>query len=351
MSNAFTVTDGLSGQGIRFYDPQGKPTQVFDARAKQINEAREQLVESLIQPRTGDVDASDAWEKLTSATLGASFQTSSQQPNRFSRKLVPHISFNIRKYDGRDWPLIPNRDKSGSDGWVEVDLDPHNLGTYTDTFRYATGDGSVSNLDTYVNNATAKMGGYVRGMNMSPGNKELLIAHAESGYWWTYIPTKDCQLEIQGEVIETYSRHTRDLVDEGMFFAPQVSNVHLQQQNFLTVGYFLDDSSSLANYGKVMTDVGPSSSYSGDGSHSNSSAGPYGGVNAVGFPDVDDVVRNGNRTLLFKSRPSVAAHKGVPTYCFFGAQASFHADLDDVKATIRQGATWLVHNLKMVEVA
>lgn len=200
--------------------------------------------------------------------------------------------------------------------------------------------------------STAKMGGYVRAVNTSPGNKEYLRAYAESGFWWSYTPSRDCRLEVRGVAIQTYARLFRDLVDEGSPFHLEISNVRLDQGNYITAGYFLDDAhGSSANYGKSLNWVGPGSSYSGDGDHSDESfGGPWQAFYANGWADEDELVRNGNRSLEFAYRPTVSARGNVPVYCFIGAQSYVYADLDDVKATIRQGGTWQIERLSIWEV-
>ena len=322
---------------IKFIDPDGNHVGLFNAQAERIVHARSLVAENLSRPaREGDLLR--ARNQLATAISGAAFRGGALREQ-----------LKIRMLDGREWPDITTRDGPGPSEPPSTSLDPKSLGTYADKYGHSTGDGKITDIETYENASTAKMGGYIRGVNRSPGNKEILTGHAESGFWWTYKPRQDCRLEIRGIAVETYARQFRDLADEGFIFAPQISNAHLTQDNFLTVGYFNDNSSSLDNYGKVLNSVGPGSAYAGDGEHSNRNAGPYGTVGATGFADRDEVVRNGNRTVEFRYRPSVSAIANTEMYCFFGARSSFHADLDDVKATIRQGGTWAINRLSVVE--
>ena len=268
---------------------------------------------------------------------------------RFGREVLSSPDFKLREFFGQDWPthVAPLDDSGGGSSWpVPFRPDLTSLSTYVDLARYATRDGRVTHCETYENTSTAKMGGYVRGLNTSPGDKEALRAHAESGFWWGYTPTRDCTIELRGTVVETYSRQYRELEDQWY----QVSNCNVSQGNFLTTGFFFDDSSSIANYGKVMNPVGPGSTYSGDGENSDDFKDGWWDVTGVGNPDVDEVTRNGFRTLQFAYRPSARAVAGKPVYCFLGARAEFNATLDDVEATIRQGGTWRLTNLVIAEI-
>ena len=332
-----------------FRNRDGSTSPVFDKISKQITKARDRYSDVRRIAGTEPAELLEERTKLAKTVSGAAFRPPQSERSIAKGQFDPSGVFKVRHYDGRD--LTHLRDGPGPSGWPpETNLDPRNLGTYVDTFAHATGEGRITSLITYENSATAKMGGYVKGINRSPGNKEFLEGHAESGFWWSYTPSRDCHLEVQGLAVETYARHYRDLVDEGIIFAPQVSNVHLRQNNYFTVGYFNDDSDSLANYGKILYGVGPGSDYYGDGQNANSIAGPYGQAGATGFPDMDELVRNGNRTMEFICKLGIGAVANQTVYCFFGTQAFFYSDLDDVKATIRQGGTWQIHRMAIREV-
>ena len=349
MSDVRKLSPGGTYSSTVFRNRDGSTSPVFDKISTQITTARDRFSEIRKTVDTDPAALQAERTKLAKTVSGTSFRPPQSGRSIPKGQFDPNGVFKVSRYDGRD--LTHLRDGPGPSGWPpETILDPGSLGTYSDRFVHATGDGRITSLDTYENSASAKMGGYIKGVNRSPGNKEFLEGHAEGGFWWSYTPGRDCHLVVRGLAVETYARHYRDLVDEGIIFAPQVSNVHLRQDNYFTVGYFNDDSSSLANYGKTLCPVGPGSVYYGDGQNANRSDGPYGQVGATGFPDMDELVRNGNRSLEFSCQLGVGAVANQTVYCFFGMQAFFYSDLDDVKATIRQGGTWQIHRMAISEV-
>ncbi|WP_127411818.1 hypothetical protein [Mesorhizobium sp. M7A.F.Ca.US.006.01.1.1] len=240
------------------------------------------------------------------------------------------------------------RDQPGDGSWGQdvfgTRIDLASVGWYWDAWAEATDDGLVKKIETYQNVDTSKMGGFVRAENFSPDGRDYISGHAESGFCWDYTPSRDCHLEIRALVVETYSRSRRRLSDQWM----QVSNCQVNQENYITAGYF---SSGIESYGKVFRDVGPSSAYVGDGDHSQSDDSQYGTNNTYyGNPDVDIVTRGDSRTLEVSISPIGQMYKDRTVNCFLGARSQMFASLDDVTADLWQGGTWKVIELFVREI-
>ncbi|TIN11071.1 hypothetical protein [Mesorhizobium sp.] len=223
-------------------------------------------------------------------------------------------------------------------------IDLANVGWYWDAWIEETDSGIVRKIETYQDVGTSKMGGFLRAENFDPDGRDSIDGHAESGFCWDYTPRRDCRLEIRALVVETYSRSRRRLGDQWM----QVSNCHVNQANYITAGYFSD---GIENYGKVFRDVGPSSSYSGDGAHSQDDSPQYGTQNTYhGYPDVDILTRGDSRTLEINISPIGQMYKDRSMTCFLGARSQIFASLDDVTADLWQGGTWKVIDLFVREI-
>lgn len=260
------------------------------------------------------------------------------------------LSSNIRiaDYLNNDFGTIHIRDfgDDGVDGAAifGTRIDLASVGWYWDAWAEGTDKGRIRKIETYQNTSTSKMGGFLRAENFSPDGRDYISGHAESGFCWGYTPTRDCRLEIRALVTETYSRSRRRLGDQWM----QVSNAHVDQGNYLTAGYF---SSGIESYGKVFRDVGPSSSYVGDGDHSQDDSSQYGTENSYyGYPDVDVLTRDESRTIELSLVPTGQMYKDRSVTCFIGARSQMFANLDDVTADLWQGGTWKVIDLFVREI-
>lgn len=328
--------------GFEFRDAQGAFEHRFTTMVDKISEAQTAYNRARFSAREGRNGLlGAARETLAKVAAGNSYR-------KIEKGIQLSSELRLRPSDGREWPSVTTKFGDGLSGKF---IDIKEIGNYFDWNTHASGEGSFTSNDCYCDLDTSKMGGYIRAANLSPDNSDSLIGHVEGGFWFSYTPTRDCRLAVKGMAIQTYSRQFRDLVDEGMPFAPQVSNVRVTQQNFLTVGYFVDGPGSQV-YGRAMAEVGPGSSYYGDGDHANEEWGSaYGGrYQASGFPDVDDLVRNGERALEFSYSPTVQVQANTAVNCFIGAKSAIDAHLDDVKATIRQGGSWLLRRLSVWEV-
>lgn len=328
---------------LEFRDRNNRRVEGLEHSLAHVVEAKRDVVRRITEDRRRDAERGWQHQPGRDVAVGGLLKpVAREEAGSTSRDIL-----NIRIRSQGDFSVRPQGGggSTGTAGGTRIDLG--SLGTYKFTYAHATGDGRVTDVETYENLQTKKMGGYVRAINKSPGNKEYLIADAEGGFWWNYTPSRNCRLRFSIQAIQTYSRQFRDLVDEGHPFHPQISNVHLRQDNYITAGFFLNDTQ---RYGKSSSSVGPGSSYSGDGDHSNDSfGGPYQVFHAEGVADVDELVRDGIRSLEAAYSPSVSVQGGQEVCCFIGAQASIYADLDDVKATIRQGGTWLLQQLAVSE--
>lgn len=336
-----------------FFDRHGKPQERFAKMTDAVRGAQDALGKvSGAKPASRAKTLGPAREALQKLRLGANWRDRSKRKVGASH-LVSSDRIRIRDWTGRDWPTpSTTREGEGPDAgpWPYIDL--NSLGNYFDWAVHAPGNPRFTDHECYCDLDTKRMGGYIKGVCDAPGNQEVMIGHVEGGFWFSHTPSRDCNLVLGGLAIQTYARQFRDLTDEGAFWAPQISNARVYQDNVLTVGYFSDGPGSQV-YGRRMEPVGPGSSYTGDGDHSNESWGGWGpdeGGAAIGFADVDELVRNGERTLEFSYRPTVGVKKGETVDIFIGARSIIDAGLDDVKATIRQGGSWHLRRLGLWEV-
>lgn len=328
--------------GFAFLDPTGAEDRRFAPMTEAVSKAHDAFDEERRGPRAGRMKSVAARrEALAKAVAGTSWR----KPRA---GLDLSREFRTRPHDGREWPSATTTKQGAGTAPPVTFVDLSGVGNYFDWRTHAPGAGRFTDTDCYCDIDTRRMGGYIRAVNTAPDNDDDLQGYVEGGFWFSYTPSRDCGLSIRGLAIQTYSRQFRDLIDQ----PGAVSNVQLFQTNYLTCGYFVDGPGSQV-YGRTMCDLGPGSAYTGDGDHANESWGGWGpapSYTAIGYPDVDELVRNGERSLEFDYRPTIGAQGGVAVHCFIGARSSIDAHLDDVEATIRQGAAWTLRRLAVWEV-
>lgn len=334
---------------IQFSDVNGKPVKHFDKMIAPVLTAGAVLLKA--EKSDSPKVMHEAREELSKAVLGAAYRP--RKIGGIQRDYRHQISrdFVLREWEGRPWVAQVRQGEEERGDWPLVTaLDLNSLGTYYETYTVSSENTRYQNIETYLDLSIRKMGAYVRAKNMSPDSSDRMSCSAESGFWCYYTPSRDCRLEMRGIAVQTYSRCTRELTDEGFLFAPEVSNCRVSHDNLLVAGFFIDwDTQGTANYGKFYQSVGPGGAYYGDGANSEP-GGPYDYEEGSGAPDIDFLVRDGNRTLEFGLRPTVTVRQGEQVSFFIGAQSFIEAHLDDVKADIRQGGSWTLLHLEVAEI-